>query len=130
MGKLFKQQAAYLAADNKNYGPVLKPFDFPKTGAPPGLQKVWRSSRFMAQLYHENGGVRLSINRTAIDVVTGRWIDGITWDELQALKAQAGFGDRMAVEIYPADGHVVNVANMRHLWILDDPLPFAWKKGD
>ena len=35
----------------------------------------------------------------------------------------------MAVEVFPADDQVVNVANMRHLWVLPEPLPFAWEKG-
>lgn len=44
--------------------------------------------------------------------------DGITWDDLQWLKAAVGFGDREAVEVFPRDCDVVNVANMRHLWVL------------
>ena len=57
----------------------------------------------------------------------GRWKDDITWDELQEIKRQAGYGNQMAVEIYPDDLDIVNVANMRHLWILDEPLPIGWK---
>jgi hypothetical protein len=34
-----------------------------------------------------------------------------------------------AVEVYPPAGDVVNVANMRHLWVLRDRLPFAWRGG-
>lgn len=56
-------------------------------------------------------------------------MDGITWDELQALKRQCGFGDRFAVEVYPADLDVVNVGNLRHLWVLQGALPFAWSAG-
>jgi hypothetical protein len=32
-----------------------------------------------------------------------------------------------AVEIYPADGDVVAVANMRHLWLLPEAPAFAWR---
>ena len=130
MTKLLKQQAALMAKDNRKHGPILKRETFAKDLAPAGLVDLWRSNRFLVQLYEaRDGGQRLSVCRTMLDTTTGRWLDGITWDELQAIKRQVGFGDRMAVEIYPADAQVVNVANMRHLWILDQPLPFAWKKS-
>lgn len=88
---------------------------------------VWRSSHFLVQAYAERGDVlRLSVNRTDIDS-KGRWVDGITWDELQKIKTECGFGDRDAVEVFPPDADVVNVANMRHLWVLPVFLPFAWR---
>lgn len=90
---------------------------------------VWRSRDFLVQTFEEGNGVsRLSVCRTEIDVATGRWKEGITWDELQEIKRQVGLGEYMAVEIFPADRDVVNVANMRHLWVLRDSLPFGWKK--
>lgn len=90
---------------------------------------LWRSRRFLAQLYAEPDGVlRLSINRTT--TATGdRWVDGITWDELQAVKAECGFGHVWAVEVYPPADCVVNVANVRHLWLLPKAPTFAWKQS-
>lgn len=101
---------------------------------PPGTSKipyaVWRSRHFLVQCYQERDGItRLSVARSEIDTATGRWKDGITWDELQDIKRQVGLEEYMAVEIYPADRDIINVANMRHLWVLRDPLPFGWKKG-
>lgn len=91
---------------------------------------VWRSRFFLVQSFDEGNGInRLSVARAEIDTSTGRWKDGITWDELQEVKRQVGLGDYMAVEIFPADRDVINVANMRHLWVMRDPLPFGWKKG-
>ena len=29
---------------------------------------------------------------------------------------------------YPADRDVVNVASLRHLWVLDEPPTYAWRK--
>ncbi len=52
----------------------------------------------------------------------------LVWDELQRIKSECGYGNTDAIEIYPADDDVVNVANMRHLWILDSRIPFAWRK--
>jgi hypothetical protein len=59
----------------------------------------------------------------------GNWKDGILWDELMEVKTAVGFGERWAVEVFPPDAHLVNVANMRHLWITHRP-PFAWVKND
>lgn len=99
-------------------------------GAPPDMipLKVWRSRGFLVQAHVAKPPAvcRLSINRTALQ--GGRWVDGITWDDLQRLKREAGYGSHDAIEIYPADVDVVNVANIRHLWVMPpDSLPFAWR---
>lgn len=94
---------------------------------PPGVIAVWRSRAFLVQVYDESGGmIRLSVCRTTI--AAGRWVDGITWDDLQRLKRECGYGDRDALELFPADRDVVNVANLRHLWLPAQPVPFAWRK--
>jgi hypothetical protein len=91
---------------------------------------VFRNRTHLVQLFKEPGGMlRLSVNRTEWDERVKRFRDDISWDDLQRLKAEAGFGDRVAVEIYPPDALIVNVANMRHLWILpagSERLPFVW----
>jgi hypothetical protein len=84
---------------------------------------VWRSRFFLVQAYDVPAGgasCRLSIRR----VNAG---DRITWDELQQIKRDVGYGDACAVEMFPPDRDVVNVANMRHLWIVTQP-PFMWSK--
>jgi hypothetical protein len=89
------------------------------------LMQVWRSRSYLVQAFEERDGViRLSINKTVL--VGDRWDDGLVWDELQEIKRQCGFGDKYAIEIYPRDKDVVNVANMRHLWIMDEPLNIGW----
>jgi hypothetical protein len=99
--------------------------EWPTTNIPKGLVRVLRNKRFLVQEYEPvNGSVRLSVSRTTESSErAGSCEDGISWDELQSLKSQAGFGNRDAVEIYPPDGDLINVANMRHLWVLDEPLP-------
>ena len=97
----------------------------------PRPSRVWLSVKFLAVVYREDApGVshRVSINRVEFDLGKGRWEEGISWDDLQLIKAGIGFGDRCAVEIFPPDHHVVDVANMRHLWILKEPPVFMWKK--
>lgn len=88
--------------------------------------KVWRSRKFLVQLFDQDGHLRLSVNRTDIDR-EGNWQDGITWDELMECKCSCGFGDRWAVEVFPPDSQVVNVAPIRHLFLVDQP-PYAWTK--
>lgn len=82
------------------------------------------------QLFGENILViRLSVNRTKVGG-DGRWKAEIPWDDLQEIKTAVGLGDRYAIEIYPRDRDVVNVANMRHLWVLPEPLPIGWRNSE
>ena len=49
----------------------------------------------------------------------------ITWDELQAIKDYF-WRNQIAIEVYPPKSNIVNVANMRWLWVLPPgaSLPF------
>lgn len=98
------------------------------------LLKAWRNRYFLVQLFSQTAGSteRLSIQRTEYSLRKKRFEDGITWDELQTIKSQVGFGDRCALEVYPPDDRVVNVANIRHLFLLPvgaSPL-FVWDERD
>lgn len=95
---------------------------------PSHLMAVFRSNQFLAQLFVEDGDqLRLSINRTQLDG-SGGWREGISWDDLQQIKDQCGYGGYWALEVFPPNAEVVNVANMRHLWIVKVPPDFAWRK--
>ena len=79
---------------------------------------VWRSRDLLVQIFSEGNGVdRISVNRTD-QTPDGKWKDGITWDELQAIKHAVGYGACIAVEMFPPDDKVINVANMRHLFVI------------
>jgi hypothetical protein len=100
------------------------------------LVSVWRSSAFLVQVFSEGvhgefGSVlRITVNRTAIDS-SGAWIEGITWDELQKIKRDVGYGSCWGIEWFPPDADVVNVANMRHLWVSENmPVKFNWVKEE
>lgn len=92
--------------------------------------RVLLSDEFLVQVYREAFPVlvRLSINRVQRE--GDRWRGDISWDELQRLKEEAGYGDMDAVEIFPPTRDLVDVANMRHLWIMMERLPFAWRNGE
>lgn len=129
-----RRERRQLREDNKSWPTELRLW--PRDQWPPlsaGAAhpvECWRSKAFLVQIFSEREGIeRLSINRTTHN--GERFDDGISWDDLQRLKRECGRGDRDAVEIFPADTDTVNVANMRHLWVLPAPLTFAWrnKKG-
>lgn len=91
------------------------------------LMDVWRSREYLVQIIDEPQGImRLTICRTSLD--GDDWRQDIPWEDLQRLKRECGLGNVDAVEIFPADIDVVNVANMRHLWVLPEPLKFAWRR--
>jgi hypothetical protein len=91
---------------------------------------VLRSSEFLVQAYDARPLHGIAVRRLSVSRVTmrsdGRWDAGITWDDLQRIKHEAGYGDWYGVEIFPRDRDVVNVANMRHLWLLAEPLAIGW----
>lgn len=101
--------------------------EWPAIVSDPPPREVWRSRGFVLMVYPAPGEMeRLTVCRTAIQT-NGRFADGISWDDLQRLKSECGRGDREAVELYPRDRDVVNVGNLRHLWVVKDGLPFAWR---
>jgi hypothetical protein len=91
-----------------------------------GMIEVWCSRKYLVQVYKEaDGMLRASINRTTLRA-DGNWMDNLTWDEMQEIKRQIGRAESYAVEVLPKDSDIVNVAHMRHMWILPAPLPIGW----
>lgn len=125
-----RAQRRQLARDNSKQSAVLQEVrrsEWPNNQECT-LLRVFRSRDFLVQEFAEESTavVRLSICRTSI---TGnRWDDGISWEDLQSLKSQCGYGDYDAIEIFPADRDVVNVANMRHLWVMKEKIQCAWRR--
>lgn len=120
----------HMKAENKKYKSVLIKLDLNKIRhikTDPMPIEVWRSNRFAVQIYNESP-VRLSIVRTAIKK-DGNWKEGISWEELQEIKNQCGYTNQTAIELFPPEKHLVNVANIRHLWIIPDP-EFMWRDGE
>lgn len=120
-----------LRKENKNW--PVKLVEIPKDRWPRNTQhmgrlpiKLFRSRNYLVQLFEEPTGFRISVNKSEV-MHDGNWSDGLTWDELNDIKTQLGFAHKFAIEIYPREIDVVNVANMRHLWILNEPLDIGWK---
>lgn len=104
----------------------VKSFDWPNRNNKE-LKRVFVSKLFMVQEFHEGIYIRLTVN--FIKRRGNNWKEGITWDQLQKIKSEIGYGNKCAVEVYPEDNNVVNVANMRHLFVLPERPEFAWGKG-
>lgn len=129
MNRTTKAQRRQLKHDNARYSMRME--EVPRELWPSQTDKyprvgVWRSRQFLCQAFtaERPAWIRLSINCTELDGKA--WKDGITWEELQRIKSECGFGSWSAVEIYPPDDQEVNVANMRHLWILQTPPDYMW----
>lgn len=91
--------------------------------------EIWMSDKYLVQLYREHAGIiRMSVCSTQLsNDGFGRWEDRLPWDVLQKIKADVGYKDFYAVEVYPPEAWVINVANFRHLWICPLPLDIGWR---
>lgn len=88
---------------------------------------VYQSSQYLVQIFIESETLtRITVN--SVNRRGNNWQDGITFDELQAIKSAVGYGDKCAVEVYPEDSELINDANMRHLWVLNERPDFAWTR--
>ena len=100
--------------------------DWPKFETSVPRIACWRSRDWLVQLFEEPGGVvRISVCSTIMG--PKGWADGITWDVLQQIKDGVGYADFDAMEIYPARDKIVNVANMRHLWVMPQLIAQTWR---
>jgi hypothetical protein len=129
---IIREKQRYLKQENQKYQAGVFT-EIPRASWPAyrteiPIVKVFRSRDFLVQVY---GGelVRLSICRTQLGN-DGKNLDHISWEEMQAIKRGCGYGEADAVEAYPADCDIVNVANMRHLWIVPSAYAsFFWRAG-
>lgn len=106
--------------------------EWPKSRFDPKRTHVWQSRKFLVQMFDETcfQGIdtrRISVARCAMKE-DGNWEENITWEELMQVKREIGFGHWYAVEVYPPDTDIVNVANMRHLWLLAQRLEIGWTR--
>lgn len=92
--------------------------------------ELFRSRDYLVQVYAEPGKCSCWVRRLSVCRVTlradGHWDENISWDELMRCKREAGYGDWYGVEVYPRERDIVNDANMRHLWLLSEPLAIGW----
>lgn len=128
-----RRAAAKYASTEARKRPVhltpIERFRWPVTDEAAPLQ-AWESQKFLVQMFAapDFQGIecrRLSVNRVTLGT-DGHWDQNISWDDLYAIKSQLGFSDWYGVEIHPPLKNLVAVANMRHLWLLREPLQLGW----
>lgn len=137
-----RQERRALAAEMRQQAKAWPPHlvEMPESEWPPwrpGIDRplvVWRSRHYLVMRYPapDFNGVacrRLTVNRVTIGN-DGQWDQDIHWEDLQRCKRETGHGDWYAVEVYPRDRDIVHVANMRHLWLLAEPLAIGWFQGE
>lgn len=94
---------------------------------------VWRSRHYLALQYPAPSVGFVEVRRLTVNRVTvgndGHWDQNIPWEDLQRCKRETGHGDWYGIEVYPRERDIVNVANMRHLWLLSEPLAIGWFEG-
>lgn len=124
----------YLNAQNRNWpvSPIqVCDAEWPKMfAADQSRIAVWRSFDYLIQVFRVRDGLtRLSVNRTELDD-QGRFKDHITWEELMWIKEACGFGDKDAVEVFPRTIDIVNISNLRHIFVFDELQTFVWRIQD
>ncbi len=135
--RALRQRAAQLRAESRRWPKFLVEIprdDWPEMSrlAPKNRPvRVWRSRRFLVQQFEiGDEPTRLTVSVADLEA-GGRWKSGISWDALQEIKSQCGFGDQEAVEVFPRDQDLVDVQNMRHVWILPEGhgLTCFWRRA-
>lgn len=98
--------------------------NLPYSSHPQDIEHIYRSKKYTVILWKQGIdhtlllGQKFSISRNEWDSKDRRYKDGLTWDEIMDIKREMGFGERTAIEYYPADSEVVNLANMRHIFLI------------
>lgn len=130
MAKLAREEAAKRPAQLTEISRERITETYPNAKHPP--IRVWQSRKYLVQLFDEPPFLSVDTKRITVCRVTlgddGHWDAGLSWDELQDIKREIGFSEWYGVEIYPRDRDVVNVANMRHIWVFAVPLDLGWFK--
>lgn len=115
------------------------------TGQGPTIAYVDRRNGVVVQIWENatpgckgtpwDGTLRVSVKHTSANnpsQVTSRgFAKPITWDDMQAIKDRF-WHERIAIEIYPPRDKIVDVADMRWMWVLPKGavLPFNLQSGN
>lgn len=86
--------------------------------------RSWRSKDWLVQEFRDDGDHRLMIVRLDLDYDLNL-VDKATFADLMRLKAEAGFADHHAIEIYPPEASAPVVPQVRFLKLFKEPPPSA-----
>jgi hypothetical protein len=105
--------------------------EYPATANPPSLAYADRANGVIVQIWDNAtpgcdgtpwaGTLRVAVKHTRAknqkQVMSRGYAKPVTWDDLQAIKDHF-WPDRIAVEIFPPKDKIVDVADMRWIWVL------------
>lgn len=87
---------------------------------------TWRCDRFTVYAYKaDEDAIELRISSHRFTPIASQQCEEITRKDMENIKEECGYGDRMAVEIYPKTENNPAHRNSRYLWILPNPLFFC-----
>lgn len=98
------------------------------------LHCSWAGCPFGVHIPEATGSTPVTATMCKLEFkLNGNWLqiwksdgsDGISWDELQLVKNKVFGQESWAIEIFPAESELVNMRNVRHLWLVEnkDSLP-------
>jgi hypothetical protein len=89
------------------------------------LYQVARRDPLPEETYDQVGFIHLSIKRHDKKPI-------VNWNHLQRIKNELVGPEYEAVELFPAESRLVNMANQYHLWVINDSrqrFPFGFDSG-
>lgn len=86
-----------------------------------GMTRIWKNNLYIVQEFPKSEGMTLLMVRRN-DAAPIR-----SWSDMQRIKNELMGEDRVAVEVYPAESDLIDLANMYHLWVFQEgyKLPFG-----
>ena len=87
--------------------------------------KIWKNSKYQVSEFDDGDVIHLSIKRIDIEAIHD-------WRELQEIKNKIVGEENEAIEIYPAESRLVDMANQYHLYVFKDPnyrIPLGFNDG-
>ena len=95
--------------------------------APDGVFRAVKNNLYVVMFYWHDTPIgqvlRLAIRRN--DAAPVR-----SWPDLQRIKDELVGTQALAVEVFPARSHMVDEANLYHLWVVPGGLPFGLHLND
>lgn len=87
--------------------------------------KIWKNSTYQVAEFDDGEIIHLSIKRIDIEAIHD-------WRDLQEIKNKIVGEENEAIEIYPAESRLVDMANQYHIYVWKDPnfrIPLGFHDG-
>lgn len=92
---------------------------------PKGLERAWKNSRYVVQAFKPRDtawGTFIKVGIRRNDEAAVR-----SWSEIQRIKNELFGEEAVAIEFFPAESKLVDVANLYWIWVTRAPVPEEFK---